>query len=75
MPQVAEAQNSSLHSLIGDIPHYIIFGQDNRLPSSVLLLMEEHVNNFDDWVRPRILDFQKTQTNSRKHKGVSEHNN
>ncbi len=34
MPQVAASLNSSLHASIGDTPHFVVFGQDKRLPYS-----------------------------------------
>ncbi len=51
--------NSSLHKSIGDTPHYVIFGQDFRLPYLFLLKEEEPIYNFDDYVRLRGTDFQK----------------
>ncbi len=51
--------NSSLHKSIGDTPHYIVFGQDHRLPYTFLLKEEEPIYNFDDYVRVRGTDFQK----------------
>ncbi len=58
MPQVMASLNSSLHRSIGDTPHYVVFGQDQKLPYS-LLLEEEPIYNFDDYVRVRGADFQK----------------
>ncbi len=51
--------NSSLHKSLGDTPHFVVFGQDHRLPFSVLLEKEDPVYNFDDYVRLRTTDFQK----------------
>ncbi len=51
--------NSSLHKSIGDTPHYIVFGQDHKLPYSFLLKEEEPIYNFDDYVRVRGTDLQK----------------
>ncbi len=51
--------NSSIHKSIGETPHYIVFGQDHRLPYSVLLKEEDPIYNFDDYVRVRGTDFQK----------------
>ncbi len=59
MPQVMASLKSSLHKSIGDTPHYIVFGQDHRLPYSFLLKEEEPIYNFDDYVRVRGTDFQK----------------
>ncbi len=59
MPQVMASLNSSLHKSIGDTPHYVVFGQDQRLPYSFLLKEEEPIYNFDDYVRVRGTDFQK----------------
>ncbi len=60
MPQVAASLNSSLHASIGDTPHFVMFGQDKRLPYSLLLTKEEPIYNYDDYVRVRVSDFQKT---------------
>ncbi len=51
--------NSSLHKSIGDTPHFVVFGQDLRLPYAFLLTDEEPIYNFDDYVRVRGTDFQK----------------
>ncbi len=59
MPQVMASLNSALHTSIGDTPHYIIFGQDKKLPNSILLQKEEPLYNFDDYVRVRTRDFQR----------------
>ncbi len=40
MPQVMASLNTSLHKSIGDTPHYIVFGQDKRLPFNFLLKEE-----------------------------------
>ncbi len=60
MPQVAASLNSSLHVSIGDTSHFVVFGQDKRLPYSFLLAKEEPIYNYDDYVRVRVSDFQKT---------------
>lgn len=59
MPQVMASLNSSLHKSIGDTPHFVIFGQDHRLPYSFLLKEDTPIYNFDDYVRVRGTDFQK----------------
>ncbi len=59
MPQVMASLNSALHTSIGDTPHFIIFGQDKRLPYSILLKKEDPLYNFDDYVRVRTRDFQR----------------
>ncbi len=59
MPQVMASLNSSLYKFIGDTPHYIIFGQDLKLPYSFLLKKEEPIYNFDDYVHLRGTEFQK----------------
>ncbi len=59
MPQVMASLNSSLHKSIGDTPHYIVFGQDHRLPYTFLLKDEEPICNFTDYVRVRGTNFQK----------------
>ncbi len=51
--------NPSLHKSIGDTPHYVVFGQDQRLPYSTLLKEEEPIYNFDGYVRVRGTYFQK----------------
>ncbi len=51
--------NSSLHKTIGDTPHFVVFGQDFKLPYTVLLKKEDPVYNFDDYVRLRSTDFQR----------------
>ncbi len=60
MPQVAASLNSSLHASIGDTTHFVVFGQDKRLPYASLLAKEEPIYNYDDYVRVRVSDFQKT---------------
>ena len=59
IPQVMASLNSSLHKTIGDTPHFVVYGQDHRLPYSVLLKKEDPIYNFDDYVRVRSTDFQK----------------
>ncbi len=59
MPQVMASLNSSLHKSIGDTPHFVVFGQDHRLPYNFLLKQEDPIYNFDDYVRVRSTDFQK----------------
>ncbi len=59
MPQVMASLNSSLHKSIGDTPHFVVFGQDHRLPYTFLLKDDEPIYNFDDYVRVRGTDFQK----------------
>ncbi len=59
MPQIMASLNSSLHKSIGDTPHFIIYGQDKRLPFNFLLKEEEPIYNFDDYVRVRSTDFKK----------------
>ncbi len=58
MPQVMASLNSSLHKTIGETPHFVVFGQGLRVPSSVFLTREDRVCNFDDYVRLRF-DFQR----------------
>ncbi len=60
MPQEAASLNSSLHASLGDTSHFVVFGQDKRLPYSLLLAKEEPIYNYDDYVRVRVSDFQKT---------------
>ncbi len=55
MPQVAAYLNSSLHANIRDTPHFVVFGQDKRLPYP-----EEPIYNYDNYVSVRVSDFQKT---------------
>ncbi len=38
----------------------MVFGQDKRLPYSLLLTKEEPIYNYYDYVRVRVSDFQKT---------------
>ncbi len=59
MPQVMASLNSSLHKTIGETPHFVVFGKDLRVPSSVFLTREDPVYNFDDYVRLRSVDFQR----------------
>ncbi len=59
VPQVMASLNTSLHKSIGDTPHFIVFGQDKRLPFNFLLKEEDPIYNFDDYVRVRRTDFQK----------------
>ncbi len=59
MPQVMASLNTSLHKFIGDTPHFVVFGQDHRLPFNFLLKEEDPIYNFDDYVRVRSTDFQK----------------
>ncbi len=59
MPQVMASLNSSLQETIGDTPHFVVYGQDHRLPYSVLLKKEDPVYNFDDYVRLRSTNFQR----------------
>ncbi len=58
-PQVIASLNSSLHKSIGDTPHFIVYGQDFRLPYTFLLKEEDPIYNFDDYVRLRGTDFQR----------------
>ncbi len=58
MPQVIASLNTSLHKTIGDTPHFIVFGQDKKLPYSVLLKEKDPVYNFDDHVRLRTINSQ-----------------
>ncbi len=51
--------NSSLHTTIGETPHYVVFGQDKRLPYHILLRKEEPVYNYDDYIQLRSTDFQR----------------
>ncbi len=60
MPQVAASLNSSLNASIGDTPHFVVFGQDKRLPYPLLLAKEESIYNYDDYIRDQMSDFQKT---------------
>ncbi len=59
LPQVMTSLNSSMHKTIRDTPHFLVFGQDQRLPYSILLKEEDPVYNFDDYVQLRPTDFQK----------------
>ncbi len=59
MPQVTTSPNSSLHTSIGDTPHYILFNQNKNLPYNILLKKEDPFYNFDDTVRLRTRDFQR----------------
>ncbi len=59
MPQVMVSLNSSLHTSIGDTPHFILFCQDRNLPYNILFKKEDPFYNFDDTVRLRTLDFQR----------------
>lgn len=45
------------HSSIGDTHHFVVLGQDKRLPYSVLLKEEEWVYDFDDYARLRVKIF------------------
>lgn len=38
-------------------PHFVVFGQDKRLPYSLLLQKAEPIYYFDDYVRLRVSDF------------------
>lgn len=51
--------NSFLHSSIGDTPNFIVFGQDKRLSSSILIQKEESVYSYDNYIRVRISYVQK----------------
>ncbi len=59
-PQLAVSLNSSLHASVGDNLHFVVFGQDKRLPYSLLLAKEEPIYNYDDYVRVLVSNFQKT---------------
>ncbi len=59
IPQVMASLNSAFHTSIGDTPHFIIFGQDKKLPYSILLQKEDPLYNFEDYVRVRTRDFQR----------------
>ncbi len=59
MPQVLASLNSSLHNTIGDTPHFVVWGQDKRLPYIVLLKKEDPLYNLDNDCRLRMTDFLK----------------
>ncbi len=50
--------NSSLHRSVGETPHFVVFGQDHRLPYWELFKDPDPVYNFDDYVRVRSTDFE-----------------
>ena len=52
LPQVACSLNTAIHSTIKESPHYVLFGQDKRLPHEFLLSTPRPVYNFDDYVVP-----------------------
>ncbi len=59
MPMVASTLNSSINKSTKEIPYFIIFGTDKRLPYSVLAEHPKPVYDHDDFVKTRLHDFQK----------------
>ncbi len=59
MPMVASTLNCSINRSTKEIPYFIIFGTDKRLPYSVLAEQPKPVYNHDDFVKTRLQDFQK----------------
>ena len=58
--KVACFLTSVIHSTIKDSPHYVLFGQDKRLPHEFLLSTPRPVYNFEDYVKCRMHTFQKS---------------
>lgn len=51
IPQIASAINSSINASIGESPHFVLFGEDKRLPYTLLLQRPSPVYNADDYAK------------------------
>ena len=56
--QVSATLNCSIHKSINEIPHFVVFGQDKRLPYSILSSKSEPLYNPDNYAQLRLIDFQ-----------------
>ena len=57
--QVASTLNSSINKAIAETPHFIVFGQDKRLPYSIVTSNPKPLYNPDDYAKLRLNDFHK----------------
>ena len=67
IPHVKCALNSQINSATGKTPHYIIFGEDKRLPYDLLNSRPMPVYNEDNYIAGRIHKFQGIHQRVRQH--------
>ena len=58
LPHVAASINGSVNSSTGKTPHYIVFGEEKRLPYDILVGPRVPMYSADDYVKSHIRTFQ-----------------
>ena len=71
IPQIASAINSSINASIGESPHFVIYGDDKRLPYDLLLEKPGPVYNVNDYVKVHLSVSQKIFRSVRERLDVS----
>ena len=59
IPQVASSINSSVNASIGESPHFVVFGEDKRLPFHLLTDRPSPVYNVDDYAKVHLAASQR----------------
>lgn len=59
MPQVTAALNVVVNKAINELPHFMIHGNNKKLPYDIRSKDPNTIYNYDDYVHPRLIDFQE----------------
>ena len=74
IPHVKCALNTQINAATGETPHYILYGEDKKLPYELLNSTPSPVYNIEDYVKVRLHKFQLIYARIQDHlKKYSEH--
>ena len=72
IPLVACSLNTAIHSSINESPHFVLFGNDKRLPHELLSTAPRPLYCFEDYVTSTLNAFQRIHTSVRDHLSESQ---